>query len=133
MMKSFIEEKLNSSINIFNSDTSKNVLYTKEEAIRVRTKYPDRIPVIVNRSKSAGSEVPFIDKHKFLVPADLTMGQLQYVIRKRLTLTPEKALFLFVNNAAAPTSSLVSTIYEENKDQDTLFLYVTYAMENTFG
>lgn len=133
MMKSFIEEKLNSSINIFNSDTSKNVLYTKEEAIRVRTKYPDRIPVIVNRSKSAGSEVPFIDKHKFLVPADLTMGQLQYVIRKRLTLTPDKALFLFVNNAAAPTSSLVSTIYEENKDQDTLFLYVTYAMENTFG
>jgi GABA(A) receptor-associated protein len=132
-MKSFIEEKLNSSINIFNSDTSKNVLYTKEEAIRVRTKYPDRIPVIVNRSKSAGSEVPFIDKHKFLVPADLTMGQLQYVIRKRLTLTPDKALFLFVNNAAAPTSSLVSTIYEENKDQDTLFLYVTYAMENTFG
>ena len=133
MMKSFIEEKLNSSINIFNSDTSKNVLYTKEEAVRVRTKYPDRIPVIVNRSKSAGSEVPFIDKHKFLVPADLTMGQLQYVIRKRLTLTPDKALFLFVNNAATPTSSLVSTIYEENKDQDTLFLYVTYAMENTFG
>ena len=133
MMKSFIEEKLNSSINIFNSDTSKNVLYTKEEAIRVRTKYPDRIPVIVNRSKSAGSEVPFIDKHKFLVPSDLTMGQLQYVIRKRLTLTPDKALFLFVNNAATPTSSLVSTVYEENKDQDTQFLYVTYAMENTFG
>ena len=45
----------NSSINIFNGDTSKNALYTKEEAIRVRTKYPDRIPVIVNRSKSAGS------------------------------------------------------------------------------
>ena len=134
MMKSFIEEKLNSSINIFNSDnTSKNALYTKEEAIRVRTKYPDRIPVIVNRSKSAGSDVPFIDKHKFLVPADLTMGQLQYVIRKRLTLTPDKALFLFVNNVATPTSSLVSTIYEEYKDPDTQFLYVTYAMENTFG
>ena len=133
MMKSYIEEKLNSSINIFNGDTSKNALYTKEEAIRVRTKYPDRIPDIVNRSKSAGSEVPFIDKHKFLVPTDLTMGQLQYVIRKRLTLTPDKALFLFVNNAVTPTSSLVSTIYEEHKDKDTQFLYVTYAMENTFG
>jgi len=133
MMKSYIEEKLNSSINIFNSDTSKNALYTKEEAIRVRTKYPDRIPVIVNRSKSAGADVPFIDKHKFLVPSDLTMGQLQYVIRKRLTLTPDKALFLFVDNAATPTSSLVSTIYEEHKDKDTQFLYVTYAMENTFG
>ena len=131
MMKSFIAEKLNASINLFKDDN--NTLYTKDEAIRVRTKYPDRIPVIVNRSRSAGSSVPEIDKHKFLVPCDLTMGQLQYVIRKRLTLTSEKALFLFVNNTIPPTSTLISTIYEEYKDKETEFLYVTYAMENTFG
>ena len=101
MMKSYIEEKLNSGINHFNGinhfKNNSNVLYTKEEAIRVRTKYPDRIPIIVNRSDSAGVDVPYIDKHKFLVPSDLTMGQFQYVIRKRLTLTPDKALFIFVN------------------------------------
>ena len=131
MMKSFIAEKLNASINPFKDDNK--TLYTKDEAIRVRTKYPDRIPVIVNRSRSAGSSVPEIDKHKFLVPCDLTMGQLQYVIRKRLTLTSEKALFLFVNNTIPPTSTLISTIYEEYKDKETEFLYVTYAMENTFG
>lgn len=131
MMKSYIAEKLNNSINPF-KDTDKS-LYTKDEAMRVITKYPDRIPVIVNRSKSAGSDVPYIDKHKFLVPSDLTIGQFQYVIRKRLSLEQHKALFLFVKNCVPPTSSLISTIYEESKDPDTMFLFVTYSMENTFG
>jgi GABA(A) receptor-associated protein len=130
-MKSYIADTLNSGINLFKDNP--NLLYTKEEAIRVRVKYPDRIPIIVHRSESAGSGVPQIDKHKFLVPSDLTMGQFQYVIRKRLTLSPEKALFLFVNNTIVPTSSLVSSVYEEYQDERTMFLYVTYAMENTFG
>lgn len=139
MMKSYIEDKLNSGINIFKETSNvlfkenSNVLYTRDEAIRVRNKYPGRIPIIVNRSNSAGTDVPLIDKHKFLVPADLTMGQFQYVIRKRLVLSPDKALFLFVNNSVAPTNLIVSTIYEEHHDKDTLFLYVTYSMENTFG
>jgi len=131
MMKSYITDTLNSGMNIFKDNP--NVLYTKEEAIRVLTKYPDRIPIIVNRCNTAGPDVPHIDKHKFLVPSDLTMGQFQYVIRKRLAVSPEKALFLFVNNAIVPTSSLVSSVYEEYQDEDTLHLYVTYAMENTFG
>jgi len=130
-MKSFIAEKLNNSINPF-KDEEKS-LYTKEEAMRVISKYPDRIPIIVNRAKGAGPEVPFIDKHKFLVPSDLTMGQFQYVIRKRLTLTPDKALFIFVNGEIAPSSCMMSTIYEDSRDKETQFLYVTYAMENTFG
>jgi len=37
-----------------------------------------------------------------------------------------------VNNALPPTASLMSTIYEENKDEDG-FLYVQYSGENTFG
>ena len=131
MMKNFISEKLNNSINPF-KDAEKS-LYTRDEAMRVISKYPDRIPIIVNRSKSAGLEVPYIDKHKFLVPSDLTIGQFQYVIRKRLSLEPHKALFMFINNCVPPTSSLVSTIYDECKDPDTLFLFVTYSMENTFG
>ena len=131
MMKSYIADTLNSGIKLFQGSPA--VLYTKEEAIRVRTKYPDRIPIIVHRCNTAGPDVPQIDKHKFLVPSDLSMGQFQYVIRKRLTLSPEKALFLFVNNAIVPTSSLVSSVYDEYQDEDTMFLYVTYAMENTFG
>jgi GABA(A) receptor-associated protein len=131
MMKSSIVETIKSNLNIFNDNSS--LLYTKEEANRVRTKYPDRIPVIVNRSVRANSDVPHIDKHKFLVPCDLTMGQLQYVIRKRISLPPTKALFLFIDNVIIPTSSIMSNIYDMHQDHNTNFLYVTYDLENTFG
>lgn len=49
------------------------------------------------------SEIEDIDKKKYLVPADLTVGQFVYVIRKRIKLAPEKAIFIFVNNTLPPT------------------------------
>ncbi|RHY28208.1 hypothetical protein DYB32_006138 [Aphanomyces invadans] len=97
---------------------------------RIRSKYPDRIPVICE--KADRSEIPDIDKKKYLVPADLTVGQFVYVIRKRIKLSPEKAIFIFINNVLPPTASLMSNIYEEQKDSDG-FLYITYSGENTFG
>merc|ERR1712227_775360 len=102
----------------------------KSEAERIRAKYPDRIPVICE--KSDRSDIPDIDKKKYLVPADLTVGQFIYVIRKRIKLPPERAIFIFINNVIPPTAHLMSTIYEEQKDEDG-FLYITYSGENTFG
>jgi GABA(A) receptor-associated protein len=78
------------------------------------------------------SDIPEIDKKKYLVPADLTVGQFVYVVRKRIKLSPEKAIFIFVNNVLPPTAALLSNVYEEHKDEDG-FLYVTYSGENTFG
>ena len=100
------------------------------ESVRVREKYPDRIPVIIE--KADRSDIPDVDKNKYLIPNDLTVGQIVYVIRKRVKLNSEKALFVFVNNTLPPTAALVSSIYEEHKDDDG-FLYITYAGENTFG
>eukprot|EP01052_Picozoa_sp_SAG31_P004845 SAG31_NODE_205_length_20397_cov_19.191152_13_plen_99_part_00 len=37
------------------------------------------------------------------MPSDLTVGQFVYVIRKRIKLSPEKAIFIFVNNVLPPT------------------------------
>ncbi|PKU63762.1 Autophagy-related protein 8f [Dendrobium catenatum] len=84
------------------------------EAARIREKFPDRVPV------------------RYLVPSDLTVGQFVYVIRKRIKLSAEKAIFIFVDNVLPPTGAVMSTIYEEKKDEDG-FLYVTYSGENTFG
>lgn len=102
------------------------------EARRVLNKYPDRIPIICERSFTATSDCPNIDKRKYLVPRDLTMGQFLYVIRKRLNLSPEKALFLFVKNTIPSTTALINQVYERNKNEDG-YLYITYAQENTFG
>ena len=42
----------------------------KAEAEKIRQKYDDRIPVIVERAKNA--DIADIDKKKYLVPGDLT-------------------------------------------------------------
>jgi GABA(A) receptor-associated protein len=74
------------------------------------------------------SDIATIDKKKYLVPADLTVGQFVYVIRKRIKLSPEKAIFIFVDEVLPPTAALMSSIYEEHKDEDG-FLYITYVIE----
>ncbi|XP_057463895.1 autophagy-related protein 8C-like [Actinidia eriantha] len=102
----------------------------RTESSRIREKYPDRIPVIVEKAER--SDIPDIDKKKYLVPADLSIGQFVYVVRKRIKLGAEKAIFVFVKNTLPPTAALMSAIYEENKDEDG-FLYMTYSGENTFG
>merc|ERR1712093_176733 len=102
----------------------------KQEAGRIRDKYPDRIPAIVEKADK--SDIVDIDKKKYLVPAALTVGQFVYVIRKRIKLSPEKASFIFVNNVLPPTAALMSSIYEDHKDDDG-FLYISYSGENTFG
>ena len=104
----------------------------KVEAERIRTKYPDRIPVICERSKSAAKTIEKLDKIKYLVPSDLTIGQFMYVVRKRIKLPAEKAIFLMIDNQLPASSELLSSLYHSKKDDDG-FLYVQYAGENTFG
>lgn len=103
-----------------------------KESKKIKTKYPERIPVIVQKSSHCTNGVPDIDKKKYLVPGDLTVGQFVHVIRKRINITAEKAIFIFVNNLLPPTGQYMSFLYEEQKDEDG-FLYVFYSSENTFG
>ena len=104
----------------------------KGESKRIIEKYKDRIPIIVE--KSLKSDIVDIDKKKYLVPNDITVGQFVYIIRKRIELTAEKAIFLFAGEdyTIPPSSSLISEIYNNFKDEDG-FLYFTYSGENTFG
>eukprot|EP00461_Guttulinopsis_vulgaris_P002863 UN02864 len=102
----------------------------QQEAARIIEKYPDRIPVIAERRKD--SDLPEIDKKKYLVPKDLTVGQFVYVIRKRIKLSPEKALYIFVNKQLLSTSSHMTDVYRQYSSNDG-FLYVVYAAEKSFG
>lgn len=100
------------------------------DAARVRDTWPDRIPVIVEKAEK--SNIPDIDKKRFLMPSDQTVGQLVYMIRKRIKVGPEEAIFVFVKNVLPPTAALISDVYEDHKDEDG-YLYFTYSGENTFG
>ena len=103
----------------------------QNEATRVRNKYPNRIPVIVERAENC-NEIEMIDK-KVSCSYRFNYGQFIYVIRKRLkTMSAEKALFVFVGDIMPPTGENMAILYENNKDKDG-FLYITYSGENTFG
>lgn len=104
--------------------------HRKAESAKIRGRYPDRVPVIVE--KAPGSHIQEIDKRKFLVPADISVAQFMWIIRQRIDLPPEKAIFIFVGKTLPQSSATLSEVYEQYKDDDG-FLYVCYSGENTFG
>jgi len=57
--------------------------------------------------KLPGAQVNSLDKRKFLIPSDISISQLVWIIRKRVHLESEKALFLFVDKTI-PSSRFVS-------------------------
>lgn len=112
----------------------------KKQAQTIKTRYPTRIPVIVDRAKKSD---PLLDKFKFLVPADLSLSQFTYVVRKRLgkgALSQYEALFWYSfqdgdNNNKGQIlcmSDLVANLYDQYKD-DSGFLTLIYSKESTFG
>ena len=104
----------------------------QSESNRILNKYPDRVPIICQKIKRANNSCPTIDKEKYLVPNDLSVGQFIYIIRKRLQLSSEKALYIFINGCIPNVGSLMSHIYKEHQETDG-FLYIYYNLENTFG
>jgi len=132
------------------------------ESERIRRRYPDRIPVIVqplssspssssssilstslfrsfsssSSSSSSCNEITLgrLENEKFLVPSELSFGQFAYNIRRRLRLRAEHALFFYIGvyGKQPILSSTMEVLYNENKDTDG-FLYVCYADEKVFG
>merc|ERR1712045_569644 len=84
------------------------------------------------RRKAPKARLGDLDKKKYLVPSDLTVGQFYFLIRKRISLRPEDALFFFVNNTFPPTSATMGALYQEHHEED-FFLYIAYSDESTYG
>ena len=102
-----------------------------DEAKRVLEKYPDKIPIIVKRSNKC-KEIIDLEKNKYIVPDDMSVGQFIYVIRKKVKLKAGQALFFFSNNILVPNTANLKDIYFKNKHENG-FLYIEYSSENTFG
>jgi len=100
-----------------------------EESTKIISKYPNRIPIIVERGNNS---IKQIDRKKYLVPKDLTIGQFIFVIRQRMKLDESQSIYIFINGMIPTPSQFVFEIYEKHKDEDN-FLYITYCAESTFG
>ena len=102
---------------------------TKEAAEKLQAKYPDRVPVVITGMDSKIT----LNKKKYLVPLDLTVGQLVYIIRKNVKdLQPSEAIFIFISDKKIlpPTSALVKSIYDDYASDG--FIKIDIALENTF-
>nr|3H9D_A Chain A, Microtubule-associated protein 1A/1B, light chain 3, putative [Trypanosoma brucei]3H9D_B Chain B, Microtubule-associated protein 1A/1B, light chain 3, putative [Trypanosoma brucei] len=102
----------------------------QSDAAKVRERHPDRLPIICE--KVYNSDIGELDRCKFLVPSDLTVGQFVSVLRKRVQLEAESALFVYTNDTVLPSSAQMADIYSKYKDEDG-FLYMKYSGEATFG
>lgn len=127
-----VSEPTTTTVSVSNlSFASNDHLERVKKSQLILEKYPDRVPLIIQPSKNDRDSFP-IDKSKYITPRDLTLLQLQQIIRKRIRFPAEKALFMFINNKIYPITSIIGQVYDSNKDSDG-FLYITYCQENTFG
>ena len=111
---------------MISSDIKKRI----DETNRIRAKYPERVPIIVK--KTAGSDLKNIDKSKYLAPVDMTLSQFIVIIRKRIKIESDKAIFVFIENILPPLTSTMAYLYEHMKNEDG-FIYIYYNGESTFG
>ncbi|KAL7750261.1 hypothetical protein RI367_004434 [Sorochytrium milnesiophthora] len=74
-------------------------------------------PLLPNGGNNNVKRLPPLDKRKFLVPGDTTVSQFQFVLRRRIHLTAEQNLFLFIKHVAAPPGALPPS---DETDDDTL-------------
>lgn len=104
-----------------------------QETKRIIEKYPDRIPCIVEKSVGSPDHLKSLEKIKYLVPNSLTFGQFMLIIRKRLRVKSEYALYFFINKKImANVSQTMGELYDDHKSPCG-FLYFEYATENAFG
>ena len=101
-----------------------------KEAQKMLSKYPERVPIIVEIAD--GCQLNPITKNKYLAPRDMPMSQFVFTIRKKIQLESSQAIFVLVNNQLVTSNSQLSKIHEDHKDEDG-FLYMVYTSENTFG
>ncbi|XP_005817017.1 microtubule-associated proteins 1A/1B light chain 3C-like [Xiphophorus maculatus] len=104
----------------------------KDEVCTIRSKFPNKLPVIVERYVREKS-LPLLDKTKFLVPFELTLGQFLCLLRNKIALDQTQTLFLLVaERSMSCMSSSMRDIYSRFRDADG-FLYITYASQEAFG
>ena len=113
----------------FNEIRKYTIEERKKESNRILRKYENRLPLIVDRGDD---KTPAIDRHKFLVPTECTVAEFQSIIRKRIKLNSDEALFLFVGETLVSGTTPLGQVYNQYKDEDG-YLYLTYMKESTFG
>jgi GABA(A) receptor-associated protein len=94
---------------------------------KILIKYKERVPIIADCKNDI-----IINKNKYLVPIELSIGQFLYILKKRMNINSKQAIFLLCNNQLLTNTDTIQNAYNKFKDEDG-FLYIYISLENTFG
>jgi len=94
---------------------------------QIMQKYTNRVPIIIDCTNNIE-----LDKKKYIVSIDLTVGQFLYTIKKRIKLESHESIFLLTNNMLLNNTENISLVYSKFKAVDG-FLYIIISKENVFG
>ena len=104
----------------------------KSQFSKIMKNHPDGIPVILERAK--GCTINKAIKTKYILSRELTIAEFVKIIREKLELNPERALFFLVNGKHSLTmTEELGHAYEKYKDKSDGFLYMTYSEEMVYG
>jgi hypothetical protein len=109
--------------------------YTLSEKIdyssKLLKKYHDRIPVIVEKNEHID-----LENYKYLLPKHMNLATFLSIIRTKLNITKNQAIFTFVKSydgyIMCPMNESIEQIYNSHRSNDN-FLYLKFGIENTFG
>jgi GABA(A) receptor-associated protein len=104
-----------------------------DQSQKILRKFPDRVPVVVERSPS-GPFIGELQKTKFLLPHDATVAGFMNTLRRQVVANSSDGFYMFCGNknVLLSGSNTFLHLYANYKDDDG-FLYMVYAGENVFG
>ena len=109
----------------FNYKIQNNAERRREEYNKIRSLYPDRIPIICE--KDPKSNVSNTNNNKYLLPKDSTIFEFILMIKKRINPPVIAELFLLVNGRdLLSNDSSISEVYQKYKDPEDNLLYIAY-------
>jgi hypothetical protein len=101
----------------------------RQESIQLAAKYPSRVCIVISHDSSIT-----LPKHKFLVPTEMEVGALMFLVRKKAGVeSPAAAFFFFLdNNVLPPSSWTMQTLVGKYRSDDGM-TYLTLRRESVFG
>ena len=116
----------------FSYKINNNLKTRKKQYSKLAAEHPDKVPIILERDINCTINKPI--KSKYILSKGITMSEFVKIIREKLELKPERAIFLLVNGKHSVTlSEELGNIYNKYKDENDGFLYMSYSEEIVYG